>query len=117
MAPMTPSSPRRRARPDAAWHPRASSPWPKPATRPLSRGCWPIPALIRQVAACFRVEGHDHQDILSVARHAFLKALRNYDPARGVRWEAFLALVVRRELITALDRRVRPMPLAWCGCP
>jgi RNA polymerase sporulation-specific sigma factor len=111
MAPMTPSAPRRRAQPDAARAPErlvalAQAGDEAAVTRLLAHSR----PLIRQVAAAFRVEGHDHQDILSVARHAFLKALRNYDPARGVRWEAFLALVVRRELITALDRRVRPMP-------
>lgn len=59
-------------------------------------------SFVRNLAANFYLPGADRDDVLQEARVALLQAVKNFDPAAGTPFRGFVALVVRRQLASAV---------------
>ncbi|HVM65245.1 MAG TPA: sigma-70 family RNA polymerase sigma factor [Acidimicrobiales bacterium] len=91
---MTPSAEQRRHEVEALHRRYAAGPTPELETE-LLRQHWPIAA---EIASRFADRGETSDDLRQVARFALLRALRRYDPARGVRFSSYAVPTVVGEL-------------------
>ncbi|MDR3309865.1 MAG: sigma-70 family RNA polymerase sigma factor [Oscillospiraceae bacterium] len=60
--------------------------------------------LVRRCARPFFLQGGDGEDLIQEGMLGLLSAIRGFDPARGVPFEAFAELCVRRRIISAVKK-------------
>lgn len=63
--------------------------------------------IVHQEANAYRVPGATWDDVVQEGRIGLWKALRDYDPARGIPFHAFARLCVSRQIINALKTGTR----------
>lgn len=71
------------------------------AAATLTQSAYPT---VVQIASHFSLPGHDRADMISIGLIGLTKAIQRFDPNRGATWATYMALSVRRELITSLQK-------------
>jgi len=59
--------------------------------------------LVRSITRTYSLSGLDRDDLMQEGMIGLLKAVRQYDPTKGVPFPAFAALVVKRSLLNVKD--------------
>jgi RNA polymerase sporulation-specific sigma factor len=60
--------------------------------------------LVRRVIRPYYLQGGDYDDLYQEGMVGLLRAVRRYDPERGVGFESFASVCIRRQVIDALRR-------------
>lgn len=63
--------------------------------------------LVAQIAATFRSQGLDREELIAAGRLGLLHAMRRYDPARGTRFSTCALPWIRKEMILTVARHRR----------